>query len=274
MTILTHRLVVGDVPAAPRSTLYVLHGFLGSGRNWSSIARRLVDLRADWRVVLVDLRLHGDSRGMLGPHTLAACARDVRQLPDRVGREDRQSALLGHSFGGKVALAAAAMLDPPPVQIWVIDSTPDPSSGQNSGAQMLDLVERSPSRFASRDDAVAWIAAGGFDAPTARWMAMNLRRQGDDWVWELDVPGLRDLLEDFASTDLWPVVESPPSETEIRFVHASRGSILSPESRIRLSRIEAEGGPVRVVRLTGGHWLHVDNPEALVGLLADQLPRG
>ena len=72
------RLPITRVTAAggnPERWLLVLHGIYGSGRNWGSIARRLVDARPEWGVLLVDLRLHGGSTsGFEGPHTLAATA--------------------------------------------------------------------------------------------------------------------------------------------------------------------------------------------------------
>ncbi len=55
----------------PERTLFILHGLLGSGRNWRSWARRLLDGAAaaapaeggggPWRALLVDLRCHGSS---------------------------------------------------------------------------------------------------------------------------------------------------------------------------------------------------------------------
>jgi hypothetical protein len=102
---------------------------------------------------------------------------------------------------------------------------------------------------------------------------MNLGRMGDDWAWRLDVPGLQDLLADFARADLWPVAEFPPEGTDIRFVQAAHDSILSANSHARLQGIEGRGEPVNISQLSGGHWLHIDNPLGLLELLAAQLPR-
>ncbi len=271
---LAHTVVVSEsLSTRPTGTLYALHGFLGSGRNWTSIARRLAELRPDWRIVLVDLRLHGDSRRLPAPHSLVSCAEDIIRMNDRFSWGDQPTCLLGHSFGGKVALAATLVLRPPPVQIWVIESTPAPFPAAGSSARMLRLLARSPARFADRDEAIAWIQAGGFDEPTARWMAMNLRRKKDDWAWQLDVSGLHDLLADFARADLWSIVESVPPGIAVRFVQAEHDSILSDEAYERLERLEACGEAIHVSRLPGGHWLHVDNPDGLLELLAAELPR-
>src|SRR5687768_4212315 len=89
---------------APRR-LYVLHGIFGAGRNWASIARKLVRTRRDWSVRLIDLRQHGASQGFPAPHTLSAAAADVDYLARELN--EQPAAVLGHSFGGKVALMYA-----------------------------------------------------------------------------------------------------------------------------------------------------------------------
>ncbi|MQM00118.1 hypothetical protein Taro_032852 [Colocasia esculenta] len=97
----------------PAATALVLHGLLGSGRNWRTFARNLASELAEsssgWRMILVDLRNHGRSAGIEGldpPHDMVTAARDLANLvksqnwmwPDVV---------IGHSMGGKVALEFA-----------------------------------------------------------------------------------------------------------------------------------------------------------------------
>ena len=264
---------IGAEGAAGRATLYVLHGFLGSGRNWASFARRLVELRSDWRVVLVDLRLHGDSQNVAGPHTVGAAADDVADLARGADGPAGPIAMLGHSFGGKVALAVTERLSPAPVQTWIIDSTPAPGGEDGAAARILSRLEASPASFTDREAAVAWIAAGGIDVATARWMATNLERGSDGWTWRLDAAGLRDLLADFVATDLWHVLESPPRGASIHLVRASAGSILSADDAERIDGLAARGEPVALHELEGGHLLHIDNPEGLLELVAGVLPR-
>jgi pimeloyl-ACP methyl ester carboxylesterase len=82
-------------PAAqPHHTVVLLHGLLGSGRNWRMWARKLVDAaqaqsptRLPLRMLLVDLRCHGGSTHLprlAPPHTLAAAAQDVVRLIGQV----------------------------------------------------------------------------------------------------------------------------------------------------------------------------------------------
>ena len=105
-------------------TALVIHGILGSRRNWQSYVRRLLDAHPEWRFVLVDLRNHGDAPAASPPHTLHACADDLRRLMDHLGL--RPDVVMGHSFGGKVALAYGEQYPDHVDEIWVLDATPGP----------------------------------------------------------------------------------------------------------------------------------------------------
>ena len=110
--------------AAPARWLALTHGIYGAGSNWRSIARKLNERRPEWGVVLVDLRQHGRSEPGEPPHTIAACADDLRALFGELGGVD---AVAGHSFGGKVALATRPLIQPR--QTWVLDASPSPRPG-------------------------------------------------------------------------------------------------------------------------------------------------
>ena len=261
--ILHHR-AVGDTGA---KWLYILHGIYGAGRNWATFARGLVDERDDWGAVLVDLRLHGESQGFSPPHTLAACVHDLAELVQATDRP--ASAVLGHSFGGKIALMAPPVLGPR--QVWVIDSTPSRRTPGGSANRMLGILRRHPGPFETREDAVEALQGEGLAAHVARWMATNLVSDEESYRWRFDLDGLAALLDDFFRRDLWDVIEDPPGETEIHLVRASESDVIP---RAELRRIESLGTerPVLGHEVHGGHWLHIDNPGDLRELLDRRLP--
>lgn len=92
------------VDADASSTIFILHGLMGAGRNWRSFAKQLRQRlgEQDWRVVLVDLRGHGASAS-IGQGTPACgvveAARDVDALAKMIGTAP--SVVVGHSLGGK-----------------------------------------------------------------------------------------------------------------------------------------------------------------------------
>jgi pimeloyl-ACP methyl ester carboxylesterase len=266
--LLAHDVIVAD-DATPARWLFVLHGIYGAGRNWSTIARRVARARPAWGVVLVDLRQHGGSQGFAGPHTVAAAAKDIRILADAIGR--RSDAVLGHSFGGKVALAHAESAPPGLRQVWVVDSTPEARAPSGSAWRLLQVVRSLPARFDSRDALVEGLEREGFAAQVGQWMATNLVHRDGAYTWRFDLDSLEELLRDFFRTDLWSVVEDPPAGVALHFVKAEESSVLGDEAS---ARIRAAGAAIDLVALPGGHWLNADNPDALVALLEDGLARG
>ena len=266
--VLSHSLVASN-RRAPEKHLVTLHGAFGAGRNWGAIARRLVRARPEWGVVLADLRLHGDSQGFSPPHTLDAAAADVDGLGRTLGFP--LDAVLGHSLGGKVALLYAARHAAGLRQVWVVDSSPAAGPPSGDAWQMLRAVRSLPSEFASRQDAIEGLGRFGFAPDVAQWMTTNLERADGRYRWRLDFDALEELLRDFFQTDLWSAVTRPPEGVTLHFVKASQSDALSLDALERLERI-AEHHGIFVHTVPGGHWIHADNPDAIVDLLTRHLP--
>lgn len=267
--LLAHRTVTAE-HAQPARWVMFLHGFLGAGRNWASIGRGLVQARPDWGAVLVDLRLHGNSTGFAPPHTVAACAADVNALALHL--RGREFAILGHSFGGKVALAASRSPGPSLRQVWVMDSTPERGQTGPGAGRLLTLLRGMPSRYGDRREAVAIVEGAGFPAVLAQWVATNLERGPDGYHWRLDLAALEFLLADFYREELWDAVQHPAPGVDLVFVRARTGSILSDAAASRIARLSSDGVPVRLVEIAGGHWLNMSNPGGVLSLLAEGLP--
>lgn len=250
----------------PQKWLYTLHGIFGAGRNWGSIMRRVVRERPEWGALLVDLRQHGRSQGFAGPHTVAAAAADLAAL---AARGPQPSALLGHSFGGKVALVAAGHPDfrERLEQVWVIDSTPDEREPDGSAWRMLEIVRSLPDSFQTRDQLIDALVRARVSGPIAQWMATNLHHEAGQYRWRFDLHAIEDLLLSFFETDAWGIVEQPPASLTIHFVRATRGSVMD-DAAVR--RVEA-APRTRLHSVEGGHWLNADNPDSVVDLLVREL---
>jgi esterase len=270
--VLHHETVVAG--GEPESWLFVLHGIFGAGRNWGSVARRVVRARPEWGAVLIDLRQHGQSRRFPPPHDVAAAAADLGELADYMGTAP--AGVLGHSFGGKVALLFAGGAAGPAAvrslrQVWVVDSTPEPRAPGGSAWEMLQLVRRLPNRFASRDDLIQRMVDGGVREPVAQWMATNLESADGGFRWRFDLNALEQLLLSFSESDAWNVVETPPARVEIHLVKAEDSSVLSGPALDRAERATGNGRTF-VHRVGGGHWVNAENPDAIERLLVQRLP--
>jgi pimeloyl-ACP methyl ester carboxylesterase len=246
----------------------MLHGIYGRGRNWQAIARGVVAARPEYGCWLVDLPYHGASPPARHGDSVSGLAQDVREWLDTEGVTP--NAVLGHSYGGKVALAMAAQWPGARLQVWVIDSTPEVKPPSGSAWGMLEIIRGLPPRFESRDHAVQALVEHGYPRGVGQWMATNLVRDGRGFRWALDFDAMERLLRDFFVTDLWSVVESPAPEHDIHILKASESSAISEAA---VARIEAASGErVHLHHRQGGHWIHAESPEVITGLLVATLP--
>lgn len=247
-----------------------LHGILGTRANWRGIARRFVETRPGWGAVLVDLREHGDSLGVPPPHTVRAAADDVTELERSLAKP--AGGALGHSFGGKVVLQWLRSRGDQRSEAWTIDSSPSPAQADRdttATTAVLRTLDALPRRWESRETFVSALIGAGQPPPIAQWLAMNLRRTDDGGrTFGPDLGVIRDLLEDYARTDDWDVIEALPEGSTLDVVIGGRSAVFSATDRGRIESLamQKSGVSVHVIE-RAGHWVHVDATDALVALL-------
>lgn len=247
-----------------------LHGILGTRANWRGIARRFVEARPRWGAVLVDLREHGESLGVTPPHTLRAAAADVTELERSLTKPVEGA--LGHSFGGKVVLEWLRSRQGQRTETWTIDSSPSPvevDRDDTAASEVLRTLGALPRRWESRDAFVSALVDAGQPPPIAQWLAMNLcRTDSGERTFGPDLAVIRELLEDYARTDEWDVVEGVPEGSTLDVVIGGRSEVFSDADRERIEGLAARKSNVSVhVIERAGHWVHVDATDALVALL-------
>jgi esterase len=279
--------------ADPSRYLLVLHGILGSGANFRSFARRLAAACPAWALLLVDLRLHGQSQGAPPPHTVASAAEDLVRLA-ALPSTPAVAGVLGHSFGGKVALAYAERAGRVLDQVWVLDASPgtrrshadhdetpggDPRAAANDRTSATEEVLRTlralPDPLPSRERFFEIVAERGHSRAIADWLAMNLRRADDGFRLRLDLDAVGALLESYHATDLWPVLEDARAARAFHVVVADRSDVIDADDRARLAALAAREPRVHVHTVAGaGHWVHVDAPDAIFSLVSAALGAG
>ncbi len=271
--VLAHTLVTADGTTPQRAMLF-LHGVFGSGTNWRSFARRFVAARPDWCAVLVDLRMHGASQGFAGPHTVAAAAADLDALAAALALPVR--GVVGHSFGGKVALAYiarhAATLD----EAWILDSMPGArpdGRGSETTLSVLAMLATLGDRFETREAFIDPLVRGGITRSVAGWLAMNLRAvPSGGYALRIDRAAIRALLDDYFAQDFWPAIEHVPQSLAVHVVIGGRSQVFSPSDRARVEAIVAMRASHVFLHVLpeAGHWVHVDDPDGLLALMTSQ----
>ncbi len=195
MPILAHR----DLGGTGLPPLVILHGMLGSSRNWQTVGR---DLARHFHVLALDLRNHGDSfhaREMTYP----VMAADVVAWMDGMGLQ--RVHLIGHSMGGKTAMRLA--IDHPlrVGRLVVVDIAPKAyphSHGLNFGAMnRLDTTA-----LASRQQAEDLLAADVTDWAMRKFLLTNLDRNphGPGFRWTINLAALTEALPTLEENSLAP----------------------------------------------------------------------
>ena len=270
MTFVPFHETVVAAGASPSRTAFILHGIYGSGRNWRSFARALAAERPDWRVVLVDLRNHGRSQGAPSPQDLSSCAADLARLADALG--GAPETVIGHSFGGKVALVYAREHGAELKRLWILDSPPGEASSsapeESEAGRVLRMIEECPGPFPRRSDAIDRLVERGVTKGIAQWLATNLAPDvAGGFVWIFDPSRLREMLTDYWAVDGWSFLETPPAGLRIDLVRAGRSDRWSADALARLDRLAASGAARVHLLPNAAHWLHVDDPVGLRRLL-------
>lgn len=245
----------------PERVAVLVHGIMGSGRNWAGWARRLGVSYPRWRFVTVDLRGHGDSHPAPPPHDLGACVADLVETFRNIGL--RPSLAIGHSFGGKVIARWACASEEGPRAALVLDAVPfeageAPLDDEVAGVVRAVASLRPP--LQGYDQVREAFLSRGFSDLLAGWMTTNLRREGDGFTWRFDLDVVRSLLDSYLAEDLTAAIESKPDR--VTLVRAGRSSRWTPALLARLDALR--GAEVRVMP-DAGHWLHVDDPAGLMG---------
>ncbi len=274
-----HHELVTTAGAAIRGVVLITHGIFGSGANWRSIARKVHGARPELGCVLVDLRNHGRSESPPPPHDLAACADDLGVVVDLLSRQGPAViAAVGHSFGGKVVATLrqrrahhqhVAELR----QWWMLDASPsgNPAAWTEPGVSardVLETLEALPATFASRDEFERAVTAAGHASSLAKWLGLSLVADGAALRLRLPLPAMREMLSSYWATDLWSSLREPAGD-QVHVVVAERSRSLSPADRAALATSPPH---LRAHTVAADHWLHIEAPDAVVGLLTEHLP--
>lgn len=177
--------------------LVFLHYFSGSARAWDGVLDRL---GGEYDSIAPDLRGFGSASAMPGPYTVEAYADDVSELVARLGFD--HYVLVGHSMGGKIALALAARR-PEGLEALVLlaPSPPTPEPISNRAAMLAGYGDRAaalatvgqitarPLAPALRDQVVGDMLRTAEPAWTA-WVQQGSREDISTKVGRLSVPAL------------------------------------------------------------------------------------
>lgn len=223
----------------------LLHGLFGQGRNLGAIARALAETH---RVISLDLRNHGAS-----PH---ATGMDYRLLAEDVretlaSRDALPCALLGHSMGGKTAMALALAHPGCVTRLLVADIAPIAytNHGNAAVARALRAVKLTPDLTRAR---LADALADTVPEPAVRQFLAQNFLPGDAPAWRIGLADIADAIGDLAG---WPEVGGRFAGPAL-FVRGGRSDYV-PHAAWPAIVARFPAAQLRTLP-EAGHWVHMD----------------
>src|SRR5690606_19607357 len=222
--------------------LVLLHGLLGSSRNWQSAGAELAGVAGGRNVWALDLRNHGRSPWHPAM-SYEAMAADVLAWLDRKGFA--QVELMGHSMGGKTAMLLASRHPERVSRLVVVDIAPRAYLSHGHRAEFAAMNELRLEELSSRGEAEMRFEGRVPDWGMRKFLTTNLERGEDGaWRWVVNLPVL---------TAALPELEGDP---------------LSPEDRYAGPTLFLRGGKSRYVADTDLAKIETHFPAAVLETIA------
>ena len=237
------------------ATYVFLHGLLGQGKNWSTIARLLLPASS----LLVDLPDHGRS-AWSDDVSYESMAEAVADLLREVAAPGSVT-LVGHSMGGKVAMLVALAHPELVARLAVVDISPSERNAVEFVRYLDAMLAIDLSQISTRADADARLVDGVPDPVVRGFLLQGLQRTDAGWAW---LPNLEGLRRGIAGIGGWQAVGGT-YDGPVLWLGGDRSDYVD---RRELPAMRALFPHTRLVVIKGaGHWVHADQPNVVAATL-------
>ncbi|BGO95901.1 hypothetical protein NBRC10512_005505 [Rhodotorula toruloides] len=239
--------------------LVVLHGLFGSKQNWRSLAKGLAQ-RLGRDIFTLDLRNHGHS-----PHKRECAyddlASDVKAFIELEEKLD-DCVVVGHSMGGKVAMALALGGCDALSRLVVIDIAPAVGKISPEFQAYLDAMkEIDEAQVMSRKEADAILQKTESDLGVRQFLLTNLDRSSpsDPYRFRLPLHYLANAIGEIGNFPYQPgerVYEQPSL-----FLKGSRSKYINSRNIPLIKQFFPNS---QLETLETGHWVHAEKPKEFI----------
>ncbi len=238
--------------------LVLLHGLFGSYENLAGIARALTD---QWQIISIDLPNHG-----LSAHSehmdYTSMVADLAETLDSL--QIKHCALLGHSLGGKLAMAFALAYPKRVSQLIVADIAPV-NYQRSHQAVFSGLTAVNLAAISSRSDADKQLAEHITEPGVRQFLLKSLEKTDSRFRWKFNLAAL----EQCYNTLLSAPTDDGSYAGPVLFIKGADSDYILPEHRPEIMRY-FPAAQAKIINGTG-HWLHAEKPAAFAKLVRDFL---
>ena len=257
MPVALHSIELGE---SNERKLLLLHGLMGSSRNWLMVARALSER---FHVHVLDLRNHGQSP-WADSMSWEALSSDLERYSERAF-SGRPFCLLGHSLGGKCAMHFATHY-PEQVEKLVVVDIAAKLYPPHFKKEFEALLRLPISKLKNRQEGFELLEAAIPDRVFRESLLANLKRNldGSDggFLWQPNLQVLYDQLEGIRTNPL------KEGDAFLKAVLLIKGELSEFIQSTDCSQMRSYFPQLNFECINGaGHNPHIDQKEALVELL-------
>ncbi|EIN03941.1 alpha/beta-hydrolase [Punctularia strigosozonata HHB-11173 SS5] len=243
--------------------LVILHGLFGSKRNWGGLCKQF-GKELHRPIYALDLRNHGHSPHAL-PHTYPAMAADLLHFFKKHHFE--KISLLGHSMGGKAAMAVALSDALPPgllEHLIIVDIAPSKGSLSPEFQRYIEVMHQiEQAHISTRKEADQMMKSVEPDPSVRAFLLTNLVGSAP-LKFRVPVDTIRsslDALGDFpydSCSQRW--------EGKTLFIKGEHSRYINNRNQ---SNLEQFFPNMKLEHLPTGHWVHAEKPNEFKQLVLD-----
>ena len=231
--------------------LLIVHGLYGSARNWGAIAKRMALTR---RVISVDQRNHGSSP-WFNTHSYEDMATDLAEV---IETQNPPMDILGHSMGGKAAMALA-LTHPNLVNRLVVADIAPVAYSHDQTEHIASMRNVDLSEVEKRSDVIKQLESTVDDPALRSFFTQSVDIENKAWRLNLDV-----LEREMDKIVGWPKFEAAYQGPTL-FLSGSNSEYVRPEHRSEIRKLFPAA---QFAKLNGaGHWLHAEKPREFIQTL-------
>ena len=228
--------------------LIILHGLFGSLDNWRGLAKQLSHVA---QVISIDLRNHGRS-----PHSpqqnYQLMVDDLIELFNDLNIDTAD--IIGHSIGGKVAMAFSQRYPQHVNKLLVVDMAPRQYQDQHS-AIFTALVGLDLSQFSKRSEADNALEQAISDKSIRQFLLMNLAINDGQIRWRINLQALANNYPQL----LEAVCHNDKINVQSCFIRGGRSSYIGMDDETDINATFPNSEICTIER--AGHWVHAEAPQ-------------
>ncbi|MGQ1785469.1 MULTISPECIES: alpha/beta fold hydrolase [unclassified Saccharicrinis] len=248
------------------TNLVIIHGLYGSSDNWLSIARLLED---KFRIFIIDQRNHGQS-----PHcddmSYSLMADDIKRFMQQQKLD--KTIIMGHSMGGKTAMAFALQYPDLVEKLVILDIAPKSYGSFSNYAKITNdhrsivdaLLSINPSEYTSRSSIDKALKDKIPNQMVRSFLLKNIGRDPNKQLkWKLNIQAIsNNLVKIMDGVAEFEAAKAFPEEKAVVLIRGANSTYVLDEDMQQVRKYFPSAQLADIPN--AGHWLHAEQTELFI----------